>query len=139
MNDDAAPSFYITDPMWSKRVLQWQEIGAQAVWTDTLANPIEMEMMRDVAVRGVRVMFRSYVAAGGPQVGHMETPDTWWDHWKEEHPRILAFFSPLMGSPVFKYEEHKFFARMCPHLYHGAGVDGKHEYWVSDAATPTDD
>ena len=128
----SAPS--IPDATWTERVLQWQEIGAQAIWTDTLANAIEWEMMRDVAIRGVRVMFRSYVAVGGPSVGHMETPATWWDHWKIDHPRLARYLRPAS----FRYEEHKFFGRICPHLPHPAG-ERDHILWVSDAATPTDD
>ena len=79
-------------------------------------------------------MFRSYVAAGGPSIGHMEVADTWWDQWKEEHPRLSRYLRP----PTFRYVEHKFFGRICPHLPHPAG-ERDHILWVSDAATPTDD
>jgi hypothetical protein len=99
-----------------------------------------MTMMRDVAIRGIRVMFRSYVAVGGPQVGHMETPATWWDHWKVEHPRITEFMSPIWSGPTFRYEEHEFFARMCPHMEYSDRVGNPEHYlWVGDAAAPSDD
>ena len=135
-----ATGTHIPDATWTKRVIEWQEIGAEAIWSDALANPIEMSMMRDVAIRGVKVMFRSYVAAGGPAIGHMETPDTWWDHWKVEHPRLTSWLVWLI-PPHFRYVEYEFFARICPHLLQPVGGEGEcqHVLWVSDAATPTDD
>ena len=141
------PDPYVTDPLWTKPVITdeqlrkfiWQEIGAQILHTDTLASPVEMSIMRDASIRGVRLMFRSYVAAGGPSIGHMEVADTWWDQWKEEHPRLSRYLRP----PTFRYVEHKFFARICPHLPRAPGSGGEHEFWVSDrvpdASTPTDD
>lgn len=138
--EDVDDTPYVPKPTYTegKRKFEWQEIGVQAIWTDTLANPIEMSMMRDVAIRGVRVMFNSYVAAGGPVIGHMETPATWWDHWKVEHPRI----SKYLRSPTFRYEEHEFFARVCPHLPRPFR-ESEHTAWVSDrvpdATTNTDD